>query len=224
MGPGTHQIAATYSGDANDKASAAGPLTQTVEPAATELALTSTLNPAPFGSSAILKATVKALAPGGGTPAGTVTFREGETVLATVPLAAGSAKYALKSTAPGEHAITATYSGEAGYGSSADSLVQTITRAETELTLTSTKNPAAHGSSGTLKATVRTLAPGGGTATGTVTFREGETVLAMIPLSGTAASYPLKSLAIGEHLITATYNGSIDYAASAAVIVQVITP
>ena len=188
--PGAHAIHAAYSGDANDLASEAGPVKQVITRASTELALTSTLNPAPFGSSATLKATVKAVTPGGGTPSGTVTFREGETVLATVPLSAGSAKYALKTTAPGEGEITATYSGEAGYEASSGGIVQAITVASTELTLTSSKNPAPQGSTGTLKATVKTVAPGGGTPAGTVTFREGETVLAIIPLS--AASRPTR--------------------------------
>jgi Bacterial Ig-like domain (group 3)/IPT/TIG domain/Carboxypeptidase regulatory-like domain len=221
--PGSHAITATYSGDANDNTSSAGPSTQTITKASTELSLSSTLDPAPYGSSATLKATVKAVAPGGGTPTGTVTFSEGETVLAIVPLSAGSAKYALKSTLPGAHEITATYSGDGDYEASGNVLGQTIVKASTELTLTSSKNPAPRGSTGTLKATVKALAPGGGTPTGTVTFREGETVLAIIPFSGNVATYPLKSLATGTHEITAEYQGSPTYEASEAVIVQVIT-
>jgi Bacterial Ig-like domain (group 3)/IPT/TIG domain len=224
LAPGEYAITATYSGDANDKASEAGPVKQAVTKASTELALTSTLNPAPFGSSATLKATVKALTPGGGTPSGAVTFREGETVLASVPLSAGTAKYALKTTAPGEREITATYSGEADYESSSGAIAQAIVVASTELTLTSSKNPVSHGSSGTLKATVKTIAPGGGTPAGTVTFSEGETVLAIIPLSSGSATYPLKALSVGEHKITATYSGNADYGTSGATIEQAITP
>jgi predicted secreted protein len=224
LAPGTHKITASYSGDANDEPSEGGPFVQTITAARTQLNLTSTLNPAAFGSAGTLKATVSSEAPGGGTPAGNVIFREGETVLATVPLSAGSAKYALKSIEPGEPKITATYGGEADYEASSDELLQVIVPASTEMTLTSSKNPAPHGSTGTLKATVRTLAPGGGTAAGTVTFREGETVLAVIPLSGAAATYPLKSLPAGEHKITAAYAGNADYEGSGATIVQVITP
>jgi Bacterial Ig-like domain (group 3)/IPT/TIG domain len=224
LAPGTHAIRASYSGDANDYPSEVGPVKQMITAATTELELSSTLNPAPFGSSATLKATVRAVAPGGGTPVGTVTFREGETVLATLPLAGGSAKYALKTTAPGEHQITATYSGEADYGTSAGLIEQTIVAASTETTLTSTKNPAPHGSAGTLKATVKAIAGGGGTVAGTVTFREGEMVLAVIPLSSGSATYPLKSLAVGSHAIIATYSGNADYGVSKAAIEQSITP
>jgi Bacterial Ig-like domain (group 3) len=70
---------------------------------------------------------------------------------------------------------------------------------------------------------VKAVAPGAGTPAGTVTFREGETVLAIVPLSGSAATYPLKSLPVGEHKITAAYNGSADYDTSDSSIAQVIT-
>jgi hypothetical protein len=222
--PGAHEITAAYSGDANDEPNEAGPVAQTILQATTETSLTSTLNPAPYGSSASLKATVKAVAPGGGTPQGTVSFREGETVLATVPLVSGSAKYPLKSLSPGTHEITATYSGNANYAGSEAAIAQAVSKAATELTLTSSKNPAPKGSSGTLRATVKALSPGGGTPVGTVTYREGEVVLATIPIAGNAATYPLKSLPAGTHEITATYSGSANYEASEDSITQAISP
>jgi hypothetical protein len=221
---GVHEITAAYSGAANHEPGESEPLTQTIEKAATETSLTSTLNPAPYGSSGTLKATVKAVSPGGGTPTGTVTFREGEAVLAVVPLSSGAAKYPLGELAPGSHPITATYNGGENYEGSASSISQTIAKAETELILTSSKNPAPKGSSGTIKATVKPILPGGGNPTGTVTFREGETVLATVPLSSKIATYPLKSLPVGTHEITATYAGNANYGASEGVITQVISP
>jgi hypothetical protein len=222
--PGSYAITATYNAGENYEASQSS-LTQVISKASTELSLTSSLNPAPYGSAATLKATVKAIAPGAGTPSGTVTFREGEAVLATVPLSGATAKYAIKSLPPGEHVITATYNGDANYeAAGGEPITQTITRATTELTLTSGKNPAPKGSTGTLKAAVKALAPGGGTPTGTVTFREGETVLATVPLTSSSVTYPLKSLSVGTHEITAIYSGSANYEASGDSISQVITP
>lgn len=146
-------------------------------------------------------------------------------MLDTVQLNGHSASFSLKTMAPGEHVITAGYSGDPNNQSvSGEPLKQTIVKASTELTLTSGKNPAPKGSTGTLKATVKTLAPGGGTATGTVTFREGETVLATIPLSSNSVTYPLKSLGVGTHNITAIYSGSSNYLESEDAISQVITP
>lgn len=224
LSPGSYAITAAYNGAEGYEGSESS-LTQVITKAATELSLASTLNPAPYGSSATLKASVKAIAPGAGTPSGTVTFREGEAVLATVPLSGSTAKYAIKSLSPGEHVITATYNGDANYEPSAgEPIAQAIVKAATELTLTSSKNPAPKGSTGTLKATVKAIAPGGGTPAGTVTFREGETVLATIPLTSSSVTYPLKSLAVGTHEITASYSGNANYEESEDSIGQVITP
>ncbi len=49
-------------------------------------------------------------------------------------------------------------------------------------------------------------------------------MLAAIPIAGSAATYPLKSLSLGTHEITASYSGSTDYEASESSIVQVISP
>ena len=48
---------------------------------------------------------------------------------------------------------------------------------------------------------------GGVTPTGTVTFKDGATTLATVPLSGLTASFSLTSLTIGTHSITAIYSG-----------------
>jgi streptogramin lyase len=221
---GVHEISATYNGDVNDEPSSTGAVAQMIVKAETETVLTSTLNPAPYGSSATLKATVKAIAPGGGAPNGTVTFLEGETLLATLPLTNGSAKLTIKSFDPGSHSVKAVYADTAEYAGSQAEVEQVIVKAATTLTLTSTKNPAPKGSSGTIRATVKSVAPGGGTPPGTVVFREGETVLAVVPLSSGAATYPLKSLAAGTHEVTASYGGSADYEACEDVITQTITP
>ena len=110
-----------------------------------------------------------------------MTFREGETVLAVVPLAGSTAKFAFKSLEPGVHQITASYSGNADYEASGAGIEQTVAKAATAVTVTNGKNPAPPGSSASIKATVKAQAPGGGTPTGTVTFREGKAVLATVP-------------------------------------------
>ncbi|MEU1401107.1 Ig-like domain-containing protein [Streptomyces sp. NPDC005728] len=47
-----------------------------------------------------------------GTPGGTVTFSDGPTPLATVPLGNGRARFTTSGLRPGSHAITATYDGD----------------------------------------------------------------------------------------------------------------
>jgi hypothetical protein len=130
----------------------------------------------------------------------------------------------LKALTPGEHEILASYSGDSNHEASETVLTQSVVRASTAVALTSTKNPAPHGSTSTLRATVKAVAPGGGTPSGTVTFSEGSTVLASFPYSGTTVTYSLKSLSAGTHLVTATYSGSGTYEPSKSMIEQTITP
>ncbi|MCX6879798.1 MAG: autotransporter-associated beta strand repeat-containing protein [Verrucomicrobia bacterium] len=89
----------------------------------TTLELASSLNPADTGESVTFTATVKA----GGVTAtgatGTCVFKVDGTVMATVPMAGGTASYS-RSFTFGPHSIVATYSGDAGYAFSSASLTQ----------------------------------------------------------------------------------------------------
>ncbi|MDQ3814371.1 MAG: Ig-like domain-containing protein, partial [Armatimonadota bacterium] len=78
----------------------------------------------------------------------------------------------------------------------------------------------------TFTATVTPVAPGAGTPTGTVTFRDGATVLGTGTLNANRqASITTSSLAVGSHTITATYNGNGNFNGSASpVLTQVVNP
>jgi hypothetical protein len=86
-------------------------------------------------------------------------------------------------------------------------------------TLTSAPNPSTAGQQVTLTATVTC---GSTTATGTVTFRVDGNPLATQTLGGTPAmaALPTSSLSIGNHTITAVYNGDFDCATSMSNTVQ----
>jgi hypothetical protein len=64
-----------------------------------------------------------------GTPTGTVTFKDGNTALGTVPLnASGTVTFTTSSLGPGSHSITATYSGDGNFdGSTSRTLTQNVT-------------------------------------------------------------------------------------------------
>jgi hypothetical protein len=113
---GTHPITAAYSGDANNAAAASAVLNQTVNRAST----TTTVTPPAaitLGQSATITATVAAVAPGAGTPTGTVTISDGS-VSCTAPLSGGNAGCALTPTAAGTQTVTATYSGDTSFATS----------------------------------------------------------------------------------------------------------
>ena len=72
-----------------------------------------------------------------------------------------------------------------------------------------------------------TKSPGGGAPTGTVTFVDGTTPLGTASLDANGvANYTNTTLVLGQHSVTATYNGDNNFnsATSAAVIVQVDNP
>jgi hypothetical protein len=228
LNAGTHTITATYtSSNLNFMTAVPQSIEQTITAAATQIALASSANPTVFGSTATLKAVVKAIAPGRGTPTGTVVFTEGETTLAAVPLSSGAATFHLATLGAGTHPIVVYYSPDSANfaASEPQSLIETIERAASKLTLTRSANPAKAGSEAYVKATVKAVAPGTGTPTGTVSFSEGKTTLAMAPLEAGIAKLAVGDLAVGEHTITVTYGGDAGFLASEPVsIVQTIKP
>ena len=80
----------------------------------------------------------------------------------------------------------------------------------TTTTLSSSSNPAISGQSVTLTTTVNAT----GTPTGSVTFYDGATSLATVPLTGNQVVYSTSSFAAGTHILTATYSGGGTYASS----------
>lgn len=201
---GSHNITATYEGDTNDATSASATSAVAITAATTTTSLS---NPgtATVGANVVLTATVN-----GYTPTGTVTFKEGTTVLGTGTLsgsgASTTATLTTTFTTVGTHTITATYEGDANdTASTASASTITINAAATSTTLTVPSSAAAV-TSVPLTATVS-----GYSATGTVTFKEGTTVLGTAALSGSGttatATYNASFNTTGAHTITAVYAG-----------------
>ncbi len=217
LAQGSHSITAVYGGDANFTGSTSSTLSQVVNQASTTTAVTSSSNPSVFGQSVTFTATVAAVSPGSGTATGTVTFKDGATTLGTGALSAGVATFATSSLAPGPHSITAVYGGDTNFtGSTSSALSQTVNQASTTTTLTSSVNPSVFGQSVTFTATVAAVAPGSGTATGTVTFKDGATTLGTGTLSAGVATFSSSSLSVAgsPHSITAVYGGDTNFATS----------
>jgi uncharacterized delta-60 repeat protein len=207
---GVFQLRVQYSGDAVH-----APQTHTGWVYFQRLATTTTLSASAtalqFGRSVTLTARV-ADSPYGPDPeqptTGTVTFKDGTTVLGTVPLAAdGTATLTLSSMRLGYRQITATYSGDAGNkSSSAKPLTITVSPAVSRVSVTSSANPSAVGQWVTFRATVRTDT--GVPAVGMVTLKANGTPIGVAPVNGAGVATVLYSLPAGQHGITAEYSGS----------------
>ena len=222
---GSHTITAKYNGDGNLSPSSATPLIQVVNRDDTTTTVVSSVNPSVFGQPVSFTATVTANAPGSGMPTGTVTFFDNGTMFDTKVLVASQAASTTASLSVGIHSITVAYGGDGNFNPSTSApLAQTVLRAATVTTLTSSLNPSTFGQAVTFTATVSVVPPGAGAPTGTVTFRDGVVVLGSTPLSPTFhAAITTAALQVGSHSITATYSGDGNFLGSSSVpLVQLV--
>jgi large repetitive protein len=220
---GTHKIAVSYSGDSNCTVCTSNTLTQKVSQSATTTTLTSSRDVSTHGKTVTLTAAVTVDGAVSGTAGGKVTFMEGKTVLGTATLdGTGAATFSTASLAIGSHTITAVYAGDGNCTKSSGSVLQTVTRAETTVTLVGPTTTPVYGQAAKFTATVTVGGLGGGTAGGKITFCDGATVLGTVVLKKGAASLTVTKLAVGSHTITAIYSGNIYYTSSTAGLTQEI--
>ncbi len=214
---GSHSITAQYLGDGNFSGSTSLLTSQAVNQDASTSVLTSSANPSVLNQSVTFMVTVSAAAPGSGVPTGTVQFQiGGKNVGAAVTLVGGVAtSQSISTLTIGSHTVTASYSGDSDFMSSAaPSLTQTVQRDFSTTSMTSTTDPSVSGQSVSFEATVQNVAPGTALPTGTVTFMDGSTALSTVKLASGQATYTTKSLPVGSDAITAVYNGNSTIAPS----------
>lgn len=211
---GSHSITATYGGDPSNGPSVSAAVIVTIDPVSIAPSTTGLMvTPAmtTFGKPILLTATVT-----GNSPTGTVTFYDAATALAAAPLAGGVATFATSALAVGDHSFTAVYGGDIQNGSSTSPPVSATVNAVPPSTTSLTVTPATTtvGQPVTLTATVAGASP-----TGTVTFNDGSTPLAAIPLSGGIATFTTSALALGAHGLAAMYSGDANNDASTSPVV-----
>jgi hypothetical protein len=176
------------------------------EKTATTTTLSSSLNPASFGQSVTLTATVNPPI-----ATGSVTFKDGGSELGTSALSNGSATYVNSALSVGSHGITAVYAGDGTYGgSTSNTLTQTINKNDNTTTgLVSSLNPSNVGDNVSFTATVSP------SATGTVNFLDGASSLGTGTLNGSSqAAVSTSALTAGCHSITGVYSGNAAYKGS----------
>ena len=184
-------------------------VTVNVANTATSTSLASSPNPSSAGQSVTFNSTTTSAS---GTPAGTVTFTEGTTVWASnVPVnSSGKASFSTTALAVGSHILTATFTGNSGWGNSSGTAPAQLVNGvatSTATTATSSPNPSTSGQSVTFTSTTTSTS---GTPAGKVTFTEGSTVWASsVPVNSSGkASFSTTALAVGSHILTATFTGN----------------
>jgi sugar lactone lactonase YvrE len=207
---GQHNIVATYTGDNNNSPSTSTSFTQIIQPV-TMVALTSDHNPTSTGAVLVFTAGVS----GSNTiPTGTVTFKDSSSIIGVSSLnGAGVASLSTTALSAGSHAITASYAGDGNNTASVSAVyTQVVQQATTQTVLSVSSTTAGYGVSVPMSATVTGT---GGTPTGEVNFLDGATVLGTSHLNAAGtASFSVSNLSLGQHTLTAVYNGDTNDATS----------
>jgi hypothetical protein len=183
------------------------------------------VNPAVTDQAVTFTATLAAVAPGAGTPTGTVTFRDGAVILGTVAVGAdGTATFTTSFAAAGDHAVTAVYSGDQNFVDSSQALTEQVNAPTspkaTTTTLLASANPVMVGQAVTFTARVSDLA-GTDTPTGTVTFFVGNKVVARVTLDASGQAHIRRLFArAGRFTIRAVYSGDANFAASSQSLIE----
>lgn len=214
---GDHSITATFT-DGTRFAASSDERDFGVVQGTTSLALSSDANPMVFGQEgATITAQIDVLAPAAGVPSGTVDFSVDGVVVASEPVSAGTATFALGDLAVGEYAVSAVYSGDIEFSGSSAELVQSVQPAATALVLSADKAETVFGQELTLNAALSVVAPGAGIPTGTVTFfaDDAEIGSAALNADGTAASLLVDgTLPVGARSLSTVFSGDGSFSGS----------
>jgi Ca2+-binding RTX toxin-like protein len=218
LGVGNHALAAVFGGSSDFAASASAVVTESVNPAATAIALNPSVNPIVAGQPATLTATVAAVAPGAGTPTGTVAFMDGDVPVGTAALGVdGTAILATTFVGSGLHTVTAVYGGDRNFAGSSRTVTEQVSApalAATRTSLFASANPARRRHLVVFRATVRGH-DGSGSPTGTVTFMIGNVAVAQMKLDRSGkARWTARFLFRDRFVVTAIYSGDGNFAKS----------
>ena len=186
------------------------------EATASAAALTLTAPTATYGNEEGVGASVAVTSAAGGTPTGTVTVSAGPVTICTTALDAGSGNCTLERLAlpAGSYQLTATYSGDSTYVSSAsagDTL--TVSKATSETSLSISRATLTYGHEQSEKLSVTVGAEYAGIPTGRVVVRAGKATICVMTLrSGRGTCrFSARKLRARKYHLTATYGGDRNF-------------
>ena len=210
---GSDSITAIYSGDNTYAGSTSSALSQTVNQESTTTALACTPTTASFGQSVTCTATITPQY--GGTVTGTVTFYNGATSIGTGMVSGTTATLNISTLPVGSDSLTATYGGDANnVGGTSPAFTETVSGATTATALSCSPSPSIYWQSVVCTATI--TPSGGGSVTGTVTFKNGTSTIGTGTVNSNVATLTIDTLSVGANSITATYGGDSGHSGSAS--------
>jgi len=178
----------------------------------------SSANPSVYGQSVTFTATASAVAPGAGTPTGTVQFQiDSSDFGSAVALVSGSANSApITTLSAGDYTVTAVYVADANFNTSTGTLDLTVSQASTSLSVGSATGK--HGGTVDLSATLTSggLALSGQTVVFTLNGTSAGSAATNSSGVATLTGVSIASIGAGTHAgaIGATFAGDTNYSAS----------
>ena len=200
---GTHPLSVTFTpADANNYQGASGSASISVAPAALTIRANDATN--------VYGATLPAFTASGS------GFVNGDTMGSLTGTLTFSTS-ASQTSAPGNYGVTPGGVSSPNYSIAFQSGTLTVTKAATTMALSASPSPSQNNKPVKLTATIAVTAPGSGTPTGSVEFRDNGTLLGTAPIVNGSASLTL-SLRKGSHPLTASWVGTANFIGSSAAI------
>ena len=235
---GSDSVTATYSGDTNFSGSASGANRETISAAATASALGANVTTPVVSQKVTFTATVTPVSPGGGTPTGEVSFTDAAGTLCSSALSDTVPDHATCTVSfalIGSDVVASAFAGSDNYtGSSSGTVSESVSKAETTTTLSTSAAPSVTGQALELYATVAGVAPSKGLPTGEVVFTvkgSGHHVIncsssdTKVIVAGTAKcaiSGKVLKPSLSPLSVVAEFKGTKDYASSEGTATQVV--
>jgi autotransporter-associated beta strand protein len=227
-----HTVGVTYNPAAGgDYTASSGSLAgdQAVSQAGTGTAVTADVTPSNYGQTVTFTAVVSAVAPGAGSPTGTVQFFDGTSPLGasqTLQTVGGrqQVQLAVSTFTVGAHPVTAQYLGDSNFTGSTSATDNQMVRATTATAVSSSSSPTVYGQPVTFTAVVSITSPALGTPGGSVLFFDGSTQIGSQPLTLVGSQYQaaltVSNLIVSPtaHAISAQYQGDTNYAGSSGAV------
>ena len=213
---GTHALTAVFGATSDFLGSTSTAVNEVVNPESTTIdVLGISSGASSFGQNVLITASVGAVV---GTPTGSVTFKDGTSVIATIPLTSGIATFSSSTLAVGAHSFTVSYSGTNSFDpSEAGPFSLSVSPTATTTTLSVPTSTPGVAQPETFIATVSPAVSGAASPTGTVVFHDGSAVLGTATLANGQAAITVALSGVGtSQVITASYSGSDGYQPSSS--------
>jgi hypothetical protein len=223
LNAGAHSISAVYSGDSNNPAGASAPTILSVSPVPVDMSISCWNASFPYGANYQCTVNVSSNA---GAAQGSINYSFDGGAQVLVPLSKGNAQFTITTPSAGNHKVVIAYAQQTNFAAApAQTESFTVTPAPVNVGLSPSAWYATAGTSITFIASIASWSAGPPNSTGAVSFYNGSTLLATVPVDSSGkASYATSSLPVGSQKITATYSGGLNYATgSTTITVTIVT-